>query len=93
MHPFLVYHIFNDFKIEIIIYKIVIWYILDIFLVHGSRQKHTRLHTLCNFKTPSTYVPTYTIIELWPVNILFRQITMFLKVHVAFFLGARPFNQ
>ena len=26
MYPFLVYHIFNDFKIEIIIYKIVIWY-------------------------------------------------------------------
>ena len=66
-------------------------YILDIFLVHGSRQKHTRLHTLCNFKTPSTYVPTYTIIELWPVNILFRQITMFLKVHVAFTFGWQTF--
>ena len=26
MHPFLVYHISNDFKIEIIIYKILIWY-------------------------------------------------------------------
>ena len=26
MHPFLVYHIFNDFEIEIIIHKIVIWY-------------------------------------------------------------------